>query len=103
VLNADDAEVVELAELSDGAVVFYARDAGNQTIEQHRSNGGRAVFLRDGHIVLADGENETSLLSMAKVKPATASQPEAVLAAAAAGWALDVPHDLICAGLRTHP
>jgi len=103
VLNADDAEVVELAELSDGAVVFYARDASNQTIEQHRSNGGRAVFLRDGHIVLADGENETSLLSMAKVKPATASQPEAVLAAAAAGWALDVPHDLICAGLRTHP
>jgi hypothetical protein len=32
--------------------------------------------------------------------PATA-QPEAVLAAAAAAWALDVPADLICAGLRT--
>lgn len=103
VLNADDAEVVELAELSDGAVVFYARDAANATLRQHRAEGGRAVFLRDGHIVLADGDNETSLLSMSKLKPATASQPEAVLAAAAAGWAMDVPHDLICAGLRTHP
>ena len=101
VLNADDAEVVELAELSDGAVVFYARDAANQTIERHRSNGGRAVFLSNGHIVLADGANETSLLSLSRVKPATASQPEAMLAAAAAGWAMDVPHDLICAGLRT--
>jgi cyanophycin synthetase len=30
-----------------------------------------------------------------------AAQPEAALAAAAAGWALDVPTDLICAGLRS--
>jgi len=51
--------------------------------------------------VLADGAAETSLLSMSKVKPATAAQPEAVLAAAAAAWALDVAHDLICAGLRS--
>lgn len=101
VLNAADAEVVKLAELSDGAVVFYALDETNAVLTQHREEGGRVVFVRDGHIVLADGTNETSLLSMSKVKPATASQPEAVLAAAAAGWALDVPHDLICAGLRT--
>jgi cyanophycin synthetase len=101
VLNAADAEVVKLAELSDGAVVFYALDEANAVLKQHREDGGRAVFVRGGHIVLADGADETSLLSMSKVKPATASQPEAVLAAAAAGWALDVPHDLICAGLRT--
>jgi len=101
VLNAADAEVVKLAELSDGAVVFYALDEASAVLKQHREEGGRVVFVRDGHIVLADGANETSLLSMSKVRPATASQPEAVLAAAAAGWALDVPHDLICAGLRT--
>jgi cyanophycin synthetase len=105
VLNAADAEVVKLAELSDGAVVFYALDEANAVLAQHRAEGGRVVFVRDGHIVLADGADtdagETSLLSMSKVKPATADQPEAVLAAAAAAWALDVPHDLICAGLRT--
>jgi cyanophycin synthetase len=64
-------------------------------------NGGRAVFLRGGHIMLTEGGNETTLLSMAKIKPATSSQPEAVLAATAAAWALGVPHDLICAGLRS--
>jgi cyanophycin synthetase len=101
VLNADDEEVVKLAELSDGAVVFYALDGANATVRQHRLNGGRAVFLRGGHIMLTEGGNETTLLSMAKIKPATSSQPEAVLAATAAAWALGVPHDLICAGLRS--
>jgi len=101
VLNAADAEVVKLAELSDGAVLFYALDEHNAVLAQHRAEGGRTVFLRDGHIVLADGAAETSLLSMSKLKPATAAQPEAVLAAAAAAWALDVAHDLICAGLRS--
>jgi cyanophycin synthetase len=101
VLNADDAEVVQLAELSDGAVTFYALDGANAVLARHRAAGGRTVFLRDGHIVLADGDGETSLLSMSRIKPATATQPQAVLAAAAAAWALDVPHDLICAGLRT--
>jgi len=100
VLNAADAEVVKLGELSDGAVLFYALDEANPVLRQHRAQGGRVVFLRDDHIVLANG-TETSLLSMDKVKPSTAAQPEALLAAAAAGWALDVPHDLICAGLRT--
>jgi cyanophycin synthetase len=101
ILNAADAEVVKLAELSDGAVLFYALDEANDVLRQHRAEGGRVVFLRDQHIVLAEGSSETSLLAFAKIKPATARQPEAVLAAAAAGWALDVPHDLICAGLRT--
>ena len=55
---------------------------------------------RDG-VVLAQGGEEMPLLGMDKVKPATAAQPDALLAAALAGWALDVPTDLICAGLRT--
>jgi cyanophycin synthetase len=101
VLNAADEEVVKLAELSDGAVVFYALDEANAVLKAHRAAGGRAVFLRDQHIILAEGTNESSLLGLSRIKPATASHPEAVLAAAAAGWALDVPHDLICAGLRT--
>jgi cyanophycin synthetase len=44
---------------------------------------------------------ETTLLSLDKIRPATLARPEAVLAAACAGWALNVPSDLICAGLRT--
>jgi cyanophycin synthetase len=60
------------------------------------------VFLRDQHIVMAAGLEEAPLLGLAKIKPATAKRPEALLAAAAASWALDVPTDLICAGLRTY-
>jgi cyanophycin synthetase len=101
VLNAADPRVVKLADLSDGAVIFYALDENNDVLKRHRAAGGRVAFLRDQHIVLAQGSEDAPLLGLAKLKPATASQPEAVLAAAAASWALDVPTDLICAGLRS--
>jgi cyanophycin synthetase len=101
VLNAADPQVVKLAELSDGGVIFYALDENNDVIKQHRASGGRVAFLRDQHIVLAQGNEDAPLLGLAKLKPSTAVQAEAVLAAAAAGWALDVPTDLICAGLRS--
>jgi cyanophycin synthetase len=101
VLNAADAQVVKLAELSDGGVIFYALDENNDVLKQHRAAGGRVAFLRDQHIVLAQANEDAPLLGLAKLKPSTAAQPEAVLAAAAAAWALDVPTDLICAGLRS--
>jgi cyanophycin synthetase len=101
VLNAADPQVAKLAELSDGEVIFYALDENNEVLARHRAAGGRVAFLRSQHIVLAQGSEDAPLLGLAKLKAATASQPEAVLAAAAASWALDVPTDLICAGLRT--
>ncbi|WP_440967090.1 cyanophycin synthetase [Massilia sp. GER05] len=101
VLNAADERVAALAELSDGAVLFYAQDEANATLAAHRAGGGRVAFVRNHHIVLAQGSEEMPLLGIDKVKPATAAQPNALLAAALAGWALDVPTDLICAGLRT--
>ncbi|MGJ7913990.1 cyanophycin synthetase [Massilia sp. LXY-6] len=101
VLNAADPQVVKLAGLSDGGVIFYALDENNDVLTQHRAAGGRVAFLRDRHIVLAQGSEDAPLLGLTKLQPATASEPEAVLAAAAASWALDVPTDLICAGLRS--
>ena len=101
VLNAADERVAALAELSDGAVLYYAPDEANTTLAAHRAGGGRVAFVRNHHIVLAQGSEEMPLLGIDKVKPATAAQPNALLAAALAGWALDVPTDLICAGLRT--
>jgi cyanophycin synthetase len=102
VLNAADPQVAKLAELSDGGVIFYALDENNAVLKRHRAEGCRVVFLRDQHIVMAAGAEEAPLLGLAKIKPATAQRPEALLAAAAASWALDVPTDLICAGLRTY-
>ena len=100
VLNAADPEVVKLAELSDGRVIFYAMDESNPVMAQHRAAGERVVFARDKHIMLAEGGEETPLLDLGKIKPATVKHPASVLAAVAAAWALGLPHDLICGGLR---
>jgi cyanophycin synthetase len=101
VLNAANAAVAELAELCDGKVIFYAADPALPLIVAHRAAGERAVILRDGKVVLADGSVETPLLSLSSLKPGAAGEGEAVLAAVAATWALGVPPDLIGAGLRT--
>ncbi|CDG84284.1 cyanophycin synthetase [Janthinobacterium agaricidamnosum] len=101
VLNAADQEVAGLAELSDGAVIFYGLDPRLEAIATQLADGGRAVFLRDGHIVLAHGANQTALPGLAQLKPAIAADPESVLAAVAAAWALDVAPELIGAGLRS--
>ncbi len=106
VLNAANAAVAELAELCDGEVVFYALDPATPVIVTHRAAGGRSVILRDGKVVLAHGTRETAILSLTALKGDSASQPESVLAAVAATWALGIPADLIGAGLRTfdpHP
>ncbi len=101
VLNAADPQVVEMASLSDGKVIFYALDPEQATMAQHRSAGERVVFIRDGAIVLAQGMQEIPLLPLASLKPAKASQPQMVMAAVAAAWALEISPELIAAGLHT--
>lgn len=100
VLNAADERVAGLAELCDGSVIYYAADETNPILAAHRQNGERVVFARDGRIVLAAGEQETPLIALSAMKPSTVKYPENVLAAVAAAWALGVPSDLLCGGLR---
>lgn len=101
VLNAADPQVVEMAELCDGQVIFYGMDPKIAPMAEHSEAGGRIVFVRDGEIVLADGTKEMALLPLSSLKPAKSSQPEMVMAAVAAAWALNIPPELIGAGLRT--
>jgi cyanophycin synthetase len=101
VLNAADHMVVELADLCDGKVIFYALDAELDVIAKHRAAGERAVFLHENNIVLATGVEETVLLPVSSLKPTKAAQPECVLAAVAAAWALGITPELISAGLMT--
>jgi cyanophycin synthetase len=101
VLNSGDPQVVELAALCDGKVIFYGLDAEQATMSQHRASGERVVFVRNGHIVLAHGAAEPASFALSSLKPAKASQPEMVMAAVAAAWALNIAPELIGAGLRT--
>jgi cyanophycin synthetase len=101
VLNAEVAAVAELAELCDGSVIFYARDEHQGVMAAHRASGERTVFVRAGAIVLAQGSEETVVIDLARLMPNVAEDVSSVLAATAAAWSLDVPADLLSAGLRT--
>ncbi|MGZ5790512.1 MAG: Mur ligase family protein, partial [Burkholderiaceae bacterium] len=101
VLNAADPHVVNMAALCDGKVIFYGLDPALEAIEGHRSDGERAVFMRDSSIVLSEGHQETALIPLASLKAGKTTTSESVLAAVAAAWALGIAPELIVAGLKT--
>jgi cyanophycin synthetase len=101
VLNAADPQAVEMADLCDGKVIFYGMDASLDALAKHIAAGERAVYLQNEAIVLALGGTSVASLPLANLKPAKASKPEMVMAAVAAAWALNIPVELIGAGLRT--
>ncbi|MBB4845886.1 cyanophycin synthetase [Paucibacter oligotrophus] len=110
VLNADVARLLDMAELSDGEVILYGADGDAPALAEHRAKGGRAVFLRGGAAVLAQGSSETSganvealLRRFAASSAATSAEIDAsvALAAVATAWAMNIPPELISAGLDT--
>jgi cyanophycin synthetase len=105
VLNARDPRVVEMANFCDGEVMFFGRDAALPAIASHVALGKRAVFVRDGHVVLASGRQEETLASL-EALPLTLGgrvdfHVENVLAAVGAAWALGIPAGVIRVGIET--
>jgi cyanophycin synthetase len=94
VLKADDPLVADMARLSDGAVIFFARDPEHPVMAAHRAEGKRSAYLRDGQLVLAEGATETSIGAMGDLSLTQGGkalhQAENALAAAAGAWALGV-------------
>ncbi len=104
VLNADDPTLVEMAEYSDGEVIYFGADAAAPVIVAHRQKGGRAVVLRDGHIILAAASLEAPLIEISAVPLLQTSQAHlpGILAALGAGWALGLSSDMLRAGIETY-
>ncbi|HWG47672.1 MAG TPA: Mur ligase family protein [Gemmataceae bacterium] len=105
ILKADDSLVMDMAAHCGGAVLLFARDGQHPLIVEHRQRGGRAAFVRDRRIILAEGSQEIPLVSLERV-PLTHGghigfQVENALAAAAAAWVLGVPCEVILAGLES--
>lgn len=103
VLKADDPLVPGMAKYCKGRLIYFCRDGSHPLIVEHRAKGERAVFVHDGQIVLAEGQSQTSLVPLANV-PLTlggqvAFQVENALAAAAAGWGLGLPADVLRSAL----
>jgi cyanophycin synthetase len=103
VLNAADPRVAELALLCDGEVIFFSVSPQTPALAAHRKEGGRAVFVRDGQIVLATGTDESAVTEIAAIACDGERLPiaENVLAAAGAAWALGIPAELIRAGIES--
>ncbi|UCV09160.1 cyanophycin synthetase [Dechloromonas denitrificans] len=107
VLNAEDPVVADLAELCDGEVILFAANPACPALAAHLAAGQRGVFVREGRITVATGNDEAWLLCRLGDVPVIGKQkdPETianVLAAVAAGWALGITFDAIGTGLKTY-
>jgi cyanophycin synthetase len=105
VLNAEDPLVAEMAEDCPGQIIYFAMDCTAAPMTFHLAQGGKAAYVADGNLILAEGSQETVLLRAADI-PATYNgmipfQVQNALSAAAACWGAGVPLDSIRLGLRT--
>lgn len=105
ILNAADPLVAEMASYCPGSVVFFARDPHLPVMADHRAAGGRTAYVRDGRLVLAEGDQEIPVAMFQDI-PLTCGgripfQVENVLAAAAAAWSLGVPCQTIRMSLES--
>ncbi|MEO6321220.1 MAG: cyanophycin synthetase, partial [Polaromonas sp.] len=105
VLNALHAGVADMKPLCDGEVIFYSTHPDAAALAAHRSDNGRAVYIRQNQVVLATGMTESFLPGLGKLaswckRHARSGMTEsALLAAIGTAWALDIPLNLIGAGI----
>ncbi|MEH6437402.1 cyanophycin synthetase [Massilia sp. DD77] len=66
VLNAEDNWCVKMADELDAAVevIYFALDAEDPVLLRHVEHGGRAVYLQDSTMVLANGARHEALLDV---------------------------------------
>ena len=106
VLNAADSRVAEMKTLCDGEVIFYSTDPEMPIIMAQRSDGGRALYVRQDQVVLATHNTETLLPGLGKLTvwrerhKGSGFTEQSLLAAIGAAWALDIPLNLIGAGME---
>lgn len=103
VLNADDAEVADMARLCDGEVIFFSRFGTAECLKDHLAKGGRAVFTRDNQIVLARGDDERPLMGINSIPLLQLRNDalESVLAAVAVGLGMNLSRDIMSTGIQT--
>ena len=93
VLNADDVFVAGMAdtEYCKCSVLFFSHEAKNPVLSAHREKDGRAVFVEENAIYLAEGDKERRLCALSEVGIPTSGHfvfnVQNVLAAIGAAWA----------------
>jgi cyanophycin synthetase len=106
VLNAFHAGVADMKPLCDGEVIFYSPDPDAAPICAQRSDNGRSVYVRQNQVVLATGTTEAFLPGLGKLTAwcqrhaRSGISESSLLAAIGIAWALDIPLNLIGAGIE---
>jgi cyanophycin synthetase len=107
VLNAEDDYCVAMADsLRDGVeVIYFSLDADNPVLLRHLENGGRAVYLQDMTLVLANGARHEALLDARQMPVSLGGAARYNIANALAAAAALTAHGFgnleIAAGLRS--
>jgi len=99
VLNAEDPLTAAMADYCPGKVLFFAKSSENAVLAAHRASGGKVVYVQNNCIMAAEGSWEARIALLDSV-PLTFGgligfQVENAMAAAAAGWTLGVPFEMI--------
>jgi len=104
VLNADDPMTPYLAQRAKGKIIYFSMYDNNLTVKKHIEKGGIAVYVKDGVIVIANGQ----IIPVVKIEeiPAALSgkvlyNVENALAAIAASYGVKVPVNIIAKGIKT--
>jgi len=104
VLNADDPMTPYLAKKAKGKIIYFSMYDNNLTVKRHIENGGIAVYVKEGVIVIANGQ----IVPVVRIEeiPATLGGKvlhniENSLAAIAASYGVKVPINIIAKGIKT--
>lgn len=99
VINADEVSLLPLKDLCDGKVIWISASADNPIVLEHLKTGGMAVVKTQDELRFLGNRAEQENRLPIPLKQ-SASNPVKALALAAAGWAMDVPHNLLRADIR---
>ena len=99
VLNADDPLTAAMAEYSPGKVLFFGMSSTNPILVTHRASGGKVVYVQNDCIMAGEGSWEARIAILNAV-PLTFGgligfQIQNAMAAAATGWTLGIPFEMI--------
>lgn len=104
VLNADDPMIVKMAELSKGEVMYFSQDPESSVLAAHQENDGRSIMVSPSVITLKQGKLDKLVIPIPPAVKESSLEwaPHLSLAAAiGAAWALDIPFNVIEAGVET--
>lgn len=66
-LNADDCRVASLKSRAKTKIIYFSTQYDNIVVRRHLGEGGKACFVKHGHIYLADGNKEQVVIAIRDV------------------------------------